>query len=184
MALEVKKRYPIPHSTRPHKLPQRVYKREQRAQSLRRFTTGTLILVLLAIVVGVGYTWYMGRHKTALANDPTPSRTIRPVLKPLKVSSIAPVGVSTQMITSPIKAGDNASITIKTNPEADCTIVAKYNNVPAQDSGLVAKSADEYGVASWAWTVAPSAPKGTWPVEVTCKNKKNSAVVKADLVVQ
>jgi hypothetical protein len=184
MALEVKKRYPVPHKTRAHHtLPQRTYKREQRKQSIRRLTTSLMVLLVLALAGGIGYTWYMGKHKVVVATQ-APTLIKRPELKPVKASSIAPIGVATQMLMSPVKAGENSSITVKTNPEADCTISVTYNNVPAKDGGLTPKPADEFGIVSWAWTVAPGTPKGTWPVWVSCKNKKNSAVVRADLVVQ
>jgi hypothetical protein len=186
MVLVVKKRYPAPiRRTKDthHKLPQRVYKREQRMQSIRRMTTGLLVLCLLAMATGIGYTWYMGRHKTALADQPAPAKSVRPVFRPLKVASDAPIGVATQTFTSDVKRGDNASISVRTNPEADCIISVKYGSILAQDSGLVGKKADEFGVASWAWTISPSAPKGAWPVQVSCKNKKNSAVVIVNLVV-
>jgi hypothetical protein len=183
MALEVKKRYPVPRrKTAHHKLPQQVYRREQRQQSIRRMTTTVLVLGLLSIAGGVGYTWYAGQQKTN-SSEPLPAHSIQPVFKPHKVASNAPLGVATQTATTNAKPGDNASISVRTNPAAECSITVKYNNVLAQDSGLVPKVADEFGLASWAWTVAPSAPKGTWPVAVTCKNKKNSAVVIVNLVV-
>jgi hypothetical protein len=141
------------------------------------------VLLIFTISGGVGYTWYMGKQKVAVTEQALPSPIKRPVLKPLKVASNAPIGIATQMLTSPVKAGDNASITIKTNPVADCTISVAYNNVPAHDSGLAAKPADEFGIASWAWTVAAGTPPGKWPVEVTCKNKKYNAVVIGDMVV-
>lgn len=89
-----------------------------------------------------------------------------------------------QSSTAEGRAGENASITIRTNPEAECAITVKYNNVAAVDSGLVTKLADEFGVASWSWTLAASAPAGKWPIEVNCKNKKYSGMVRTDIVVK
>lgn len=185
MALEVKKRYPtlrIKHAS--HTLPQRTFKKEQRKLSLRRLLSTTLVLCIVTIAGGIGYTWYMGAQKATHADQAAVKPMKRLVIKPLKIASTAPIGVATQMVSSPVKSGDNASITVKTNPAADCSISVTYNDIPAHDSGLIAKPADEFGLASWSWTVAPSAPKGTWPVWVTCKNKKNTAVVKADLGIQ
>ena len=56
--------------------------------------------------------------------------------------------------------------------------------VKGRFSGLVKKIADEFGVVTWAWTVPAGTPQGTWPVNVSCKNKKYSAVVSSDLVVK
>lgn len=185
MALEVKKKYPVPHKTKPHhKLPQRTLRREQRKASLRRFTSGVLVLAVLAAGAGIAYTWYVGQNQSALANQTAPVRTPRVVLKPQKIASDAKVGVAVQTVTPEVKPGENASVSVRTNPEADCTVVVRYNNVAAVDSGLAPKQADEYGVASWSWTVAAGTPTGTWPAEVSCKNKKHSAVVRADFAVK
>ena len=185
MALEVKKRYAVPRTRSSRDtLPQRTMKREQRRKSARRLTTTFLTLAIVAISGGIVYTWYIGQQRTALADQAAPVRTERPVIKPPKVPSDARVGVAMQTITADAKPGNNASITVRTNPEAECSVVVKYNNVAAVDSGLVPKLADEFGVASWSWTVATSAPVGKWPVEVTCKNKKHSAVVSSDITIK
>lgn len=186
MALEVKKRYPVPHtrSRSAHKLPQRTFKREQRKKSMHRMTTSFLVLSLIAVGAGVAYTWYNGKHQVAAANQPAPERKVRPVLTPHKVASDAPIGTAIQTATPETKPGENASISVRTNAEANCSIVVKYNNVPATDSGLSPKVADEFGVISWAWTVAPSAPSGKWPIDVMCKNKKHSSVVSTEFVIK
>lgn len=186
MALEVKKRYPVPRSRRsPHKLPQRTMKREQRKKSAQRTVTSVLVLVVVAVGAGMAYTWYTGQQQqSALANQPAPERTTRAIIKPQKVPSDARVGASVQTITPEVKPGENASLSIRTNPEAECSIVVKYGTITAVDSGLVAKMADEFGVASWSWTVAASSPTGKWPADVTCKNKKHSAMVRAEFTVK
>jgi len=186
MALEVRRKYPIPRPrSAPHKLPQRTLKREQRRKSARRTVNAILALFVLAVAAGIGYTWYMGKQKPAVAVESPIATKNRPaVIKPHKVASDAKVGVAIQMFTSDVRIGENASMTVRTNPDAECAIVVKYNNVPAKDGGLVTKVADEFGVASWAWTVTQGTPPGKWPVQVTCKNKKHSAVVIGDLIVK
>ncbi len=185
MALEVKKRYPVPRSNRsPHKLPQRTMRREQRKKSVQRTSTSVLVLAVLALGAGMAYTWYTGQQQSALANQPAPERTTRAIIKPQKVASDARVGASVQTVTPEVKPGENASLSIRTNPEAECSIVVKYGTVNAVDSGLAPKLADEFGVASWSWTVAASTPAGKWPADVTCKNKKHSAMVRAELLIK
>ncbi|MES2875996.1 MAG: hypothetical protein V4678_00840 [Patescibacteria group bacterium] len=185
MALQVKKRYPVPKKSRAHHtLPQRTLKREQRRASARRTMTALLALGLVMLIGGVGYTWYMGKQEPVALEQtamPTPKRT---VLRPPKIASNAAIGASVQSYTPEVKPGENASVTIRTNPEAECVIAVKYNKVLAVDSGLTPKVADEFGVASWSWTVALGTPPGAWPAEVTCKNKKNSAFVKAEFIVK
>jgi hypothetical protein len=154
-----------------------------------RFVRNTLIsvgvLLVLTIGGGVAYTWYMGEYAA-----PTPAAIATPVeaaprqvITPPKPSADAPASASIQMLTSPVTPGMNASVTVKTNAEAECTISVEYNKIPSTDSGLKPKTADEFGMVSWAWTVEESVPLGTWPVSVTCSANDKSAVVKGELVV-
>lgn len=154
-----------------------------------RFLRNTLIsigvLLVLTIGGGVAYTWYMGEYAasptTAIA---APVEAVpRQVIKPPKPSPDAPASASVQMLTSPVMPGTNASITVKTNVEAECTISVEYNKIPSTDSGLKPETADEFGIVSWAWTVEESVPLGTWPVVVTCAANDKTAVVKGELVV-
>jgi hypothetical protein len=146
------------------------------------------IVVILVVLVGggVGYTWYMGRSN-AYVEPPAPEPVANPVealTTPREPRPDAPFGASVQTITSPVEPGDNADISIKTRPKADCEIVVEYDEVKSEDSGLVPKKADEYGIVSWTWTVDDTAPKGKWPVGVTCVYGKKSAFVRGDLRVQ
>lgn len=186
MALEVRSKYPIPHPRRaPHKLPQRILKREQRRQSIKRAFNTFLVLGILAAGAGMAYTWYMGKQKPeAAAMQSAPVSHGPAVFKPPKIPSDAKIGTAIQMNTTEVKAGENASMSVRTNPEADCMIVVKYGTVVAKDSGLILKQADEYGMVDWAWSVPVGTPPGKSSVEVTCKNKKYSSVVIGDMVVK
>ena len=108
---------------------------------------------------------------------------VRTVIEPTKPDPTSKVGASIQTITTPVVPGSNASVMIRTNPSATCVISVEYDKVPSKDSGLIQKTADEYGVVEWAWTVEQDAPLGTWPVTMTCANQKNSAMVRGDLQV-
>ncbi len=147
---------------------------------------GVLLLVVLLVGGGAAYTWYMGRN-TPAAEPPAVEGTSdikkKPFFEPSKPAANANVGVSVQSLTSPVAPGENASITIRTLPGAECTITVEYNKVKSTDSGLVAKVADEYGMVDWTWTVDASAPKGKWPVDVTCSRGEKSGMVRGDLEV-
>lgn len=187
MALKVKQtRHRRLVRRKPHyTLPQRTERARRRRASMRRFVTGLCSLILLAVVGGAGYTWYMGLEQPVAAEEPAAEIIDRRAqLKPRKLASDAPIGVAMQTYTPDVKAGENASITVKTNPDADCSIVVTIAAQTAlMDSGLAAKKADEFGIASWAWTMPVNIPAGKIPVDVTCKNKKNSAVVSQDFIV-
>jgi len=146
--------------------------------------TSVLVLAVLAIGAGAVYTWYIGQDQTALASQTAPARQSRAIIKPSKMPSDAKVGAAVQTVTPEVKPGENVSVTIRTNPEAECSIIVLYNDVKAVDSGLTTKVADEFGVVGWSWTVAPTAPAGVWPADMTCKNKKHSAMVRANITVK
>lgn len=155
----------------------------QAGKRVRNIIITVVVLLVLFIGGGVGYTWYMGKNsKVEIASV---SEQADPLLDPVvgkrKMAPDAAVNVSVQTLTSPLEPGMNALITIKTNPEAKCTIKVIYDKTPSTDSGLVEKIADEYGVVNWTWTVEQTAPLGVWPVTVTCANEKKSGVVSADL---
>ena len=149
-----------------------------------KVTATAVTLLIVATCAGVAYTWYMSEY-----HSPDPStfqQTAQagggsqlPQRK--KIPDDAVIGASVQTITSPVVPGSNASIMVKTNPEALCTITVVYDKTPSKDSGLTQKKADEFGLVEWAWTVEPNVPLGDWPVTVTCANKKNKAEVENDL---
>lgn len=168
-----------------YKKPKRMNSKRSRAfRVLRNIAVAFMILLVILLAVGVAYTWYMGQH--GIKNTPADAKPIKQKVQakgPTKPSPNAKVGVSVQLLTTSVSPGANASISIKTNPDAKCTITAVYNKVPSKDSGLIPKTADEYGMVSWSWTVENTAPLGKWPVTVTCANSKNSGMVVGDLVV-
>ncbi len=141
-----------------------------------------MILAVVLVSAGVIYTWYNGKYGeqpkvVSVMKKPATSKG------PTKPSPVSKVNASVQTITSPIAPGENASITVRTNADAKCTIKVEYDKIAAKDSGLVPKTADEFGMVTWAWTVPVAAPIGKWPVTVTCANLKNSGMVIGYLMV-
>lgn len=156
---------------------------------VRNGAIGTAIVLLLLVGAGVGYTWYMGMQQPVEAAQEEEVASARPVaVTPSKPAPDAPVGVSSQMLTSPVEPGENASLTVKTNAGANCEITVTYGELDEEDkrstdSGLTKKTANPYGVVSWSWTVEADRPLGTWPVEVTCANEEKSGYLRVDLIV-
>lgn len=153
------------------------------AKRARNIAITVFVLLFLIIGAGVAYTWYVGRQESIAVEEVVEphEKLPDPFAAPKKMAPDAAVGVSVQMITSPLVPGSNAMINVKTNNNAKCKITVVYNKVPSTDSGLSDKVADEFGVVSWTWTVEPTAPIGSWPVTVTCANEKKSGMVVADL---
>lgn len=149
-----------------------------------KITASAVILLVVVVGAGVGYTWYAGQNAAgnpqAFAETPGAINVGTLPERP-KANQTGVVGASVQSVTSPVTPGSNASIMVKTNRLANCTISVIYDKTPAKDSGLADKKADDYGLVQWAWSVPADAPLGTWPIKVTCANEKNSAVVENDL---
>lgn len=150
---------------------------------LRNTMISVVVLLLLLVGAGVVYT-YFSQSPTNLASitKPAADSSYAPI-KPAKPATNAQEGASVEVVTSPVKAGSNASVTVQTDAGSTCKISVVYNEVPAKDSGLAQKTADAYGAVSWAWTVGELTPVGTWPINVTCTYNQKSAVVQANLQV-
>jgi hypothetical protein len=155
-------------------------------RAVRNIVISVVILLVLVVGGGIAYTWYGGQNTAdsqgAIAEPVAPAPA--PVIKPTKPAANAKQSAAVQILTSPVAPGDNASITVKTNAGSNCTISVEYNDVPSTDSGLKPKTADDFGIVSWAWTVEVTTPVGEWPVDVTCVFNDQSAMVRGKLVVK
>jgi hypothetical protein len=161
-------------------------RRSKLLASLRTASLWTGALLILALGGGVAYTWYMGQQPSPPVAEVAPVAEVsEPVsaAKHMTPDPNAKASAAIEMLTSPVTPGMNASVSIKTNPNAECTISVVYDKTGSKDSGLVPKTADEFGMADWTWTVESTVPYGTWPVKITCTINKQSAVVQGDLVV-
>lgn len=154
-------------------------------KSVLNAAISAVVLLVLLVGGGVLYVWYTGQDAPDVAKaSATPlSATSDAAPKPTKPAANAKASASVQMLTSPVVPGENVSMYVKTLPTSTCTIKVVYNDIPSTDSGLTTKTADEYGIVSWTWTVDVSAPLGTWPATVTCTYNGRSAVVQGDLKV-
>jgi hypothetical protein len=177
MALDIKSRKTTYHSAR------NMHNQGRAAKRVKRIVISIFVVLLLLIIAALAYTWYMGQFKPVPVPEAPKPRQTNVLPPPTTVDDKAKVGVSSQTFTSKVVIGQNASVSIKTNPLAACSILVEYNKEKSTDSGLVPKKADDYGVVSWGWTVEMSRPPGKWPVTVTCANAKNSGVLILDLYV-
>lgn len=155
-------------------------------RAVRDITISSLVLALVVMGAGVGYIWYTGQDTPAAsvaAELPQPVAQ-QPVKRPLP-SADAKASASIQQMTSPVAPGEEVSLSVRSNATAVCSITVEYNKVPSSDALLRDKTADEFGMVDWQWSVPIGTPKGEWPVTVTCSlDEARSAVVTADLIVQ
>lgn len=153
---------------------------------IKTFIAASVVGVLV-LAAGFVYTWYMGQGQPktdAVASVQTDQQVSKqPEIKHVEPAANAAVGAAVQLIESPVAAGNDSSLTIRTNPGAKCDIKVEYNKIPSNAEGLHTKTADEFGIVSWSWYVGTSVPAGKWPVTVTCSKNGKSGVVTADLVV-
>lgn len=155
-----------------------------RWRTLRNTLVSLVVLVVIIVAGFVGYTYYLGPDGSQPGGTPPPAApppATRP--EPPRPMANAPVSAAVQSLASPVSAGSNSSLTVKTRPAADCKISVVYGDVPSTDSGLTPKKADEFGVVDWSWTVGADVQAGTYPVKVTCAYQEKSAAVQADLTV-
>lgn len=87
-------------------------------------------------------------------------------------------------LTSPVAAGDDASITVWTVPAARCHITVHYKSGLSKAKGLVAKLADMQGRVSWTWQVGLRTTPGAWPIVVTCSHAGREGTLQIRFVVR
>ena len=69
-------------------------------------------------------------------------------------------------LTTPVRAGADASLTVNVSPRARCTIEVIYDTVVSKAKGLGPKTG---GRITWRWRVGTSTHPGRWPVIVRCE---------------
>ncbi len=152
---------------------------------VKNISISITVMVLIFVIAGVAYVYFSGGQTAqdkAAQHIKTPSTP--DILKPVKPSANAPEGVAIESFLTPVKAGDNTSISTRSNAGSTCTIDVTYNNdVKSHDSGLVSRKTDIYGFVTWTWTVEKTVPAGTYPVKVTCVYNGRSGVVIGNLEV-
>ncbi len=153
----------------------------------RALSVAATIVVLLVVFGSAGfvYTWYIGQNTTVEEIKVPDTAVNRTLATPPTPTEESQVGVAVQALMSPVKVGENTSLSIRTLPQVACSIIFTYGetNKRSADTGLIPKIADEYGLVEWTWRVSEDVPAGTWPVEVTCANGSKSAYSRSDLVV-
>ncbi len=90
-----------------------------------------------------------------------------------------PMRVELASLTSPVRPGENATITILTTPGAECKLTIQYSSVSKE---LEPQTADGDGTVTWTWTVGPFTTPGTWPIVATCSEHRGT--LEASLVVR
>lgn len=108
---------------------------------------------------------YLVATENEIVPTPTPVPTVTP-------EAIVPVTgaltITKAILTSPIHRGDEASLTIQTQPGATCTSVVSYASGTSNAAGLGDQMADSSGQIRWVWKVGTNTTPGSWRFEVYC----------------
>ena len=76
-------------------------------------------------------------------------------------------GVRRVALTSPVRAGAYATLTVKVSRAATCSITVNYKSGRSHASGLYPKNSSA-GRVSWRWKVGTRTTPGRWPIVVSC----------------
>jgi hypothetical protein len=154
-------------------------------KAIRNIALSIIVLAVIFVGVGVGYVLITGRTSTEAKTEPVPpsAEPGAAIPKPNKPAPNAPESAGIESLDTPVKIGQNTSMSVKTLPNSVCTISFTYSNIVSKDSGLVQKNADDYGNVTWSWTISGDVPVGKWPAKATCSYNKKSAIVIGDVEV-
>lgn len=155
-------------------------------RTARNIAISAVVLVVIVVGAGVGYIWYTGQEApAATAVTELPQPVVQQAAKRPLPSADAKASASIQQMTSPIAPGGEVALHVRSNPTATCSIAVEYNKVSSNDAALINKTTNDFGMVDWRWNVPVTAPKGKWPVTVTCSlDEARSAVVIGDLIVE
>ena len=70
-------------------------------------------------------------------------------------------------LTSPVRAGSDATLTVAVPNGTSCAIVVTYKSGPSSAAGLYAQRA-RAGRTSWTWKVGTRTTPGRWPIDIVC----------------
>ena len=98
------------------------------------------------------------------------------VLSLLFVALALPAAASAKVqllhVTSPVKRGGYASITVNTFTLATCSLRVHYGSrAPISAPGLYTKHSLFTGALQWRWQMSTSATRGRWTIDVSCGAK-------------
>lgn len=103
-----------------------------------------------------------------ISSTDTPASQVSPASTVSPASQLIPVHVIDSKTNITTYPGGNMVLTISTSPYAVCSFVVSYGaSTPSSAIGIVPRTADGDGIASWSWRVDPSAHLGTWPLTLS-----------------
>jgi len=145
-----------------------------------RLLFAVLTLVVIVFLAGFVYVYYSDQSPSNKTTKNTNS-AYKPISPPPASNPASPEGVSLDSISSPVKAGSLASVSVQTDNTSTCNLTISYS--PNQPTALKPATTDPYGVAEWNFIVPPSTPNGNYPIKITCTFNKKVGVYDTSLQV-
>ncbi len=85
---------------------------------------------------------------------PAPAETLAPIGAPTPTPAVKLLtGIERVSVTSEVRRGGTASVTIRTAPGVECTVQVHLELGPIEADGLEPQIADDEGLCSWSWHV-------------------------------
>lgn len=165
-------------------------KRSRFLKALRNLGIIIAVLVLIVAAVYVVMLW-LNKPQVAHVAEPDATNQQNPAfIAPRKPPQDVAIGSSIQAISSPVSPGSNASLTIRTTESAVCSV--KVVRIDAEmreaqrvsDSGLIDKTADDFGVVTWTWTMPADAVIAPWQADINCTRGTKSTRSIGEIIVQ
>ena len=155
--------------------------REKQMNHPRLYAAGgrlLFLLFLLAVISGCGKT---PPDRPLLDGAGTPTQAA--IAPTGTVSRGAPISVVEDKSQLTAYPGGNMSLSIVTSPFTVCQIVVSYGqSTPSKALGLVPRTTDAQGNASWNWQVALNIHTGGWPLKIIA-TASNGAVSTTTIIV-
>ena len=91
--------------------------------------------------------------------------SVAALLAALVIATPASASVRLIGITSPIRHGGYATLSVALSPSANCSIAVHYKSGDSTAAGLYPKSGSRI---SWTWKVGTNTTPGRWWITVSC----------------
>lgn len=128
------------------------------------------LLFLLAVISGCGTT---PPDRPLLSGAETPTQAA--VVSTGTATRSAPIAVLSDHSQLTAYPGGSMSLSVVTSAFTVCQILVYYGQTtPSKALGLVPRTTDSQGKASWTWQVTPSVHTGTWPLKVVATSSSGA----------
>ena len=165
-------------------------KKDNKLRQLWKLLITVIVLTIILIGIGVLLLWFLEPNNVDRTIELAAPSQKPEFTKPRKSGPNIPIGSAVQSVSSPISPGDNASLSIRTTEGAACSVKVVLLDPHGKeisrvdDSGLMDKKVDDFGLVTWTWTMPDGASLGEWKGDVVCVRDEMSTRSAATIVVE